>query len=314
MSSDQMSVAPVIEVEGLAKSYGATRAVDGLSFQVHAGEIFGVVGPNGAGKTTTLECVEGVRRPDRGSIRVLGLEPVRDRLRLRERIGIQLQGSTLQDNLRVREALDLYASFYPAPADVVELIDQLGLAESARTPFQQLSGGQQQRLSLGLALIGDPEVVFLDELSTGLDPQGRRAIWELVRTVRSRGRTIVLSSHLMEEAERLCDRVAIIHRGRRIALDTPAALVASLDLDQQISVDHQTDRPFPELGALSCVRRVDVRDGRVTIVGSGSEFVGEVTALLAQRGVALENLCVERPSLEDAFLTLTAGQGHDRGD
>src|SRR5471030_666222 len=217
---------PVIEISSIRKTYGKTVAVDEVSFAVNDGEIFGLIGPNGAGKTTTMECVEGIRTPDRGSIKVLGLDPFRDVYELQERIGVQLQQAQLQKRIKVREAVQLWASLYrkkPATGDM--LLEQLGLSEKRDAWFMTLSGGQKQRLFIALALINDPEVVFLDELTTGLEPQARRAIWELVRGIRDRGKTVFLTTHLMEEAERLCDRVAIIEHGRIIDIDRPRNLV-----------------------------------------------------------------------------------------
>ena len=213
----------VIEVDGLRKFYGATRAVDDVSFTVYQGEIFGLLGPNGAGKTTTMECAEGIRKPDGGSIRVFGFDPHREITSLHDRIGVQLQQAELQKRIKVWEAVDLCASLYKNPVDGGALLEQLGLADKLNTRFMNLSGGQKQRLFIALALINDPDMVFLDELTTGLDPQARRVIWNLVFDVRDRGKTVFLTTHLMEEAERLCDRVAIIDHGKIIAIDTPAA-------------------------------------------------------------------------------------------
>jgi len=214
----------VIEVSDLHKEYGPKVAVDNVSFTVQAGEIFGILGPNGAGKTTTVECVVGLRKPDRGRISVLGLDPQRDHGELRELVGVQLQDSQLPDKLRVHEALDLYASFYRHPADAGGLIERLGLGDRRDTAFAKLSGGQKQRLSVALALIGTPKVAVLDELTTGLDPTARREVWELISEIRDTGVTIVLVTHFMEEAERLCDRVAILRAGQVAAIGTPAAL------------------------------------------------------------------------------------------
>jgi ABC-2 type transport system ATP-binding protein len=225
----------VIEVDGLRRRYGAVAAVDGISFQVQEREIFGIVGPNGAGKTTTVECLEGLRRPDGGRLRVLGLDPARDGRRLRQRIGAQLQQAALPNRLKVWEALDLYASFYRRARPWPELLGQWGLAERRNAAFDGLSGGERQRLLVAMALVGEPEVVFLDELTSGLDPQARRATWELVRAIRDGGTTVVLVTHLMDEAQRLCDRVAVVDRGRLVALDTPRALVrraGAADLDE----------------------------------------------------------------------------------
>jgi ABC-2 type transport system ATP-binding protein len=216
----------VIEVRRLHKEYGDTVAVDDVSFTVSEGEIFGILGPNGAGKTTTVECVEGPREPDRGGLRVLGLDPPRDRAELTQLLGGQLQESQLPTKLRVAEALDLYSSFYRAPADWRSLLEALGLAAKSNTPFRKLSGGQKQRLSIALALVGSPRIAVLDELTTGLDPQARRDTWELIESIRDRGVTIVLVSHFMEEAERLCDRVALIDKGRVVVQDTPAVAEA----------------------------------------------------------------------------------------
>jgi len=217
----------VIEVRNLAKRYGDQVAVRDVSFTVDAGEIFGIVGPNGAGKTTTVASISGMRIPDSGAIRVLGLDPRRDRAELRRRLGIQLQESQLPDRLKVWEALDLYSSFYAQPADWRRLMAELGRTETRNTVFGKLSGGQKQRLSVALALVGNPGIAILDELTTGLDPQARRDTWELIRAVRDRGVTVVLVTHSLEEAERLCDRIAVIDAGRIVALDTPAALVAN---------------------------------------------------------------------------------------
>lgn len=220
----------IVHVEGLRKTYGETVAVEDVSFEVYAGEIFGMVGPNGAGKTTTIECLEGLRKPDGGTIHVLDVDPQRESHILRERTGIQLQQSNLPDRMKVWEALDLYASFYPKAADWEKLLAQLGLEEKRNAPFAKLSGGQKQRLFIALALLPDPQLVFLDELTTGLDPQARHAIWDLVRDVRAQGKTVFLTTHFMEEAERLCDRVAVLDHGRIVALDTPAALIHNLDM------------------------------------------------------------------------------------
>src|SRR6266480_7082475 len=217
---------PVIQVSGIRKTYGTTVAVSEVSFEVSEGEVFGLIGPNGAGKTTTMECVEGVRRPDRGDISILGLNPFRDVYQVQNRIGVQLQQAQLQKRIKVWEAVDLWASLYQKKAiDGEHLLEQLGLTDKRNAWFMNLSGGQKQRLFIALALINDPEVVSLDELTTGLDPQSRRAIWDLVRGIRERGKTVFLTTHLMEEAERLCDRVAIIEHGRLIEMGAPADLI-----------------------------------------------------------------------------------------
>src|ERR1700723_2351578 len=218
---------PVIQVSAVRKSYGKTVAVAEATFAVNEGEIFGLIGPNGAGKTTTMECIEGIRKPDHGSIAVLGLDPFRQVYKLQNRIGVQLQQAQLQKRIKVWEAVDLWASLYhKKTADGERLLEQLGLADKRNAWFMNLSGGQKQRLFIALALINDPEVVFLDELTTGLDPQARRAIWDLVRGIRDRGKTVFMTTHLMEEAERLCDRVAIIEHGKIVEIGRPERLVS----------------------------------------------------------------------------------------
>ena len=217
--------APVVSVSHLGKSYGSTVAVDDVSLEVYKGEIFGLIGPNGAGKTTTMECVEGLRKADKGTISVLGLDPRSDGSALQRRIGVQHQEAQLQKRIKVWEAVDLWSTLYSQVVDTEALLARLGLEGKRNAWFMTLSGGQKQRLFIALALIHDPEVVFLDEMTTGLDPQARRAIWELIMGIRERGKTVFLTTHLMEEAERLCDRVAIIEHGRLIEVGTPAELV-----------------------------------------------------------------------------------------
>ena len=299
---------PIVQVEGLRKTYGATVAVEDVSFEVREGEIFGMVGPNGAGKTTTIECLEGLRKPDAGVVRVLGVDPQRDGQTLRLRTGMQLQQSNLPDRMKVWEALDLYASFYPKAADWKELLAQLGLEEKRNTPFAKLSGGQKQRLFIALALLPDPQLVFLDELTTGLDPQARHAIWDLVRDVRSKGKTVLLTTHFMEEAERLCDRVAILDHGRVVALDTPAALIRNLGTEERVvfSVDGTLPAGFEK--ALSSAARVEVQGERVVVHGQNGRkvaLVSEVVSLLGTQGVTFRDLRTEQPNLEDVFLSLT---------
>src|SRR4051812_41972901 len=245
---------PVVQVSAVRKTYGRTVAVDDVSFDVHQGEIFGLIGPNGAGKTTTMECVEGLRVPDRGSISVLGLDPARQVYPLQERIGIQLQEAQLQKRIKVREAVGLWATLYRKPVDGDRLLEQLGLGEKRDAWFMTLSGGQKQRLFIALALINDPELVFLDELTTGLDPQARRTIWELVRGIRHRGKTVFLTTHLMEEAERLCDRVAIIDRGRIVDMDTPARLVDKHCPERAVVLTTDDPAAADRFAIMPCVR------------------------------------------------------------
>ncbi len=294
----------VIEVQHLHKNYGDMAAVDDVSFTVYEGEIFGILGPNGAGKTTTVECVEGLRKPDLGEISVLGIDPQRDRAELTQRLGVQLQDSQLPDKLQVAEALRLYSSFYRAPADWRALMEVLGLADKARTRFAKLSGGQKQRLSVALALVGSPRVAVLDELTTGLDPQARRDTWELIEGVRDRGVTIVLVTHFMEEAERLCDRVAMLDKGRIVALDTPAALAERVETGQRIWF--RPSVPFDDrlLTSLPDVTSVTHRGDVVVITGT-SNALNAVISALARNQIVAEQLRVEQASLEDAFLALT---------
>jgi ABC-2 type transport system ATP-binding protein len=294
----------VIEVRNLNKVYGDTVAVDDISFTVRDGEIFGILGPNGAGKTTTVECVEGLRTADRGEISVLGLDPWRDRAELTQQLGVQLQDSQLPDRLEVAEALDLYSSFYRAPADWRALLDVLGLADKARTRFKKLSGGQKQRLSIALALVGNPRVAVLDELTTGLDPQARRDTWELIEGVRDRGVTIVLVSHFMEEAERLCDRVAVIDSGRVVAIDTPAALAERVETEQRIQFRPSAPLDDALLQSLPEVTSV-LHRGEVVVVTGNSNAINAVMSVLARNQIVAQQLRVEQASLEDAFLALT---------
>jgi len=306
----------IVYVVGLRKTYGVTVAVDEVSFEVGDGEIFGMVGPNGAGKTTTIECLEGLRKPDSGTVRVLGLDPQRDEQTLRQRTGMQLQQSNLPERMRVWEALDLYASFYPKAADWKDLLAQLGLEEKRHTAFTKLSGGQKQRLFIALALLPDPQLVFLDELTTGLDPQARHAIWDLVRDVRARGKTVLLTTHFMEEAERLCDRVAILDHGRIVALDTPAALIHSRDAEERVvfSLDggllSMVEEPLSRL-ALDRGGRLEVQGGQMTVHGKNGRqvpLVSEVVSLLGREGIQFRDLRTEQPTLEDVFLRLTGRQ------
>ncbi len=301
----------IIQVEGLRKTYGATIAVDEVSFEVKEGEIFGMVGPNGAGKTTTIECLEGLRKPDRGVVRVLDVDPQLDSHFLREHTGIQLQQSNLPDRMRVWEALDTYASFYPKAADWKKLIPQLGLEEKRNTPFSKLSGGQKQRLFIALALLPDPQLVFLDELTTGLDPQARHAIWDLVREVRGRGKTVLLTTHFMEEAERLCDRVAILDHGRIVALDTPAALIRGLGVEERVVFNLEGVLPEGFEKAFAGTVRQEIQGEHVVIHGKNGRtipLVTEVVNLLAEKGVKFRDLRTEQPNLEDVFLSLTGSE------
>ena len=295
---------PVIDVHHLTKRYRDHVAVADVSFSVEEGEIFGILGPNGAGKPTTVECIGGLRPADGGEISVLGLHPRRDRDRLREVLGMQLQAGELPDKLRVAEAVHLFASFYAKPRDPDELIERWGLGAKRKTAYRELSGGQRQRLSIVLALVGNPRVAILDELTTGLDPQARRDTWSAVEQIRDAGVTVLLVTHFMEEAERLCDRVAVIDSGRVVALDTPAGLVAGLAAGQRLwfrpSVDF-ADAVLTDLPEVASVRR----RGDLIEVSGGGELLTAVTTALAQRGVIPEQLRLEQASLDDAFVALT---------
>ena len=296
----------VIQVSKVRKTYGATVAVDEVSFEVQDGEIFGLIGPNGAGKTTTMECIEGLRTPDRGTISVLGLDPFREVYKLQERIGVQLQQAQLQKRIKVWEAVDLWASLYRKnTVDGERLLEQLGLSDKRNAWFMNLSGGQKQRLFIALALINDPEVVFLDELTTGLDPQARRAIWELVRGIRERGKTVFLTTHLMEEAERLCDRVAIIEHGRIIDIDSPERLVGRHCPERTVVL--ATDDPLAEerFRSIPGVEVENDGDSRFTIRGRGDELVTEVIRCLSENGMRVTDFRTILPNLEDVFLKLT---------
>ncbi|MER5620805.1 ABC transporter ATP-binding protein [Streptosporangium sp. NPDC002544] len=291
----------VIEVSNLRKQYRDQLVVDDVSFTVEEGEIFGVLGPNGAGKTTTVECVAGLRVPDSGTVSVLGGLTGTE---LREQLGVQLQSSTLPGKLKVWEALDLYASFYRTPADWVELLERVGLADKHDTPYGKLSGGQQQRLSIALALVGNPRVAILDELTTGLDPQARRDTWELIERVRDDGVTILLVTHFMEEAERLCDRLALIDSGRLVALDSPSGLIAKVGGQQ--TVRFRPSQPFDDsvLKALPEVTEMRRSGGQITVTGTGDLLLAITTALSAAHVVPAD-LRVEQANLDDAFLGLT---------
>ncbi|MEV0898588.1 ABC transporter ATP-binding protein [Actinoplanes sp. NPDC049802] len=295
----------VIEVENLAKRYGETVAVRDVSFSVEPGEIFGILGPNGAGKTTTVECISGLRTPGSGRITVLG-RPAGDP-ELRARIGVQLQESELQDKITVREALELYSTFYPNPADWRDLAADLGLTAKLKTRFGKLSGGQKQRLSIALALLGNPEIAILDELTTGLDPQARRDTWDLISGIRDRGVTLLLVTHFMEEAERLCDRVVVIDKGAVVALDTPSGLIGRAGDEQRIRF--RPSQPFADelLTGLPEVREMRRQGQRIEIIGSGN-LLHAVISVLARDGIVAAELILEQATLDDAFVHLTGGE------
>ncbi len=293
----------IVSVQNLKVRYGDTIAVDDVSISIRRGEIFGILGPNGAGKTTTVECIAGLRRPDDGVITVLGLDVHAHARELRERVGVQLQTSELPDKIQVREALELFASFYADPMDPAELLSLLRLEEKATTRYVNLSGGQRQRLSIALALVGRPELAILDELTTGLDPQSRRETWRLIEGIRDEGLTVILVTHFMEEAEYLCDRVALLHHGRVRATDTPANLGAGLG--QRISFRATPELDLTALRALPEIRAVSEQGGRLVIEGTGDLVAAVIGELVTQR-VVPEQTRVEQSTLDDAFVALTA--------
>jgi ABC-2 type transport system ATP-binding protein len=300
-----------VEIEHLRKTYGALVAVDDVSLSIGDGEIFGILGPNGAGKTTTLECVTGLRAPDSGTIRLLGLDPGADQTEIHRVVGVQLQASAQPDKLRVGEILQMYRSFYRHPADVGELIEALGLGAKLKAYYRSLSGGQRQRLSVALALIGRPKIAVLDEMTTGLDPQARRETWRYIEAIRDHGSTILLVTHFMEEAERLCDRVALIDRGRIIALDTPAGLAERARGGR--NVRFLPSGPFDDalLTGLAEVTRV-VHDGKHVVVTGTGDLVNAVLLGLAAAGITAHDVELDASNLEDAFVQLIGTQLTDQ--
>jgi ABC-2 type transport system ATP-binding protein len=294
----------IIEVDHLHKRYRDAVAVEDVSFTVEQGEIFAILGPNGAGKTTTVEIIEGLRTPDGGTVRVLGLDPQRDKAALRQRVGVQLQQGQLPEQLKVWEALELYSSFYDRPADWRRLLEQLGLWDKRNARYGKLSGGQQQRLSIALALVGNPQLAVLDELTTGLDPNARREVWELIEQIRERGVTVVLVTHFMEEAERLADRVALLDGGRLVAIDTPAGLVSRIDAEQRIRFRPSAPLEDRLLTDLPQVRAVTRTGPWVFVTGAG-DLLQAVTSVLARNQIVAADLRIEQASLDDAFVALT---------
>jgi len=305
----------MISVRGLCKQYANRTGVADVSFDVERGEIFGILGPNGAGKTTTVECIGGLRRRDSGEIAVAGFDPALESDGLRRVLGIQLQESRFPDKLTVAEAIRLYASFYPNPVDGDELIERLGLAEQRRTYYSKLSGGQKQRLSVAVALVGRPQVAILDELTTGLDPQARRDVWSLLEEMRGFGVTLLLVPHFMEEAERLCDRVAVIDGGRVVALDTPRRLATNVASGQRMIFTPSTlttgatvansGLDFDELRAIPSVSSVIEVGEQTVAVAGGDDMVTDVVLALAARGIRARRMRLEQANLEDAFVSIT---------
>lgn len=298
-----------IRVTGLKKYYKQVKAVDGISFSVSQGEVFGMLGPNGAGKTTTVETIVGLVPRDGGDIRVGGLDPERNALAVKSRIGVQLQTAAMFPRLTVRETVSLYARFYPRALDVAEVVALVGLTEKANTQTLKLSGGQLQRLSVALALVSNGAVIFLDEPTTGLDPQARRSLWEVVRQMRQRGKTVFMTTHYMEEAEKLCDRVAVIDRGKVIALDSPAALIKKYFPEKAIEFQSAGAACDPNFKGLSGVKRVKQKEA--TVILYTAEVPATLAALIAyaeMAGFPLDDVSVRTATLEDVFLELT-GRG-----
>lgn len=298
----------IITVSHLSKRYGSIAAVDDVTFSINEGEIFGIIGPNGAGKTTMVECISGLRVPDSGSVSIYDLSPKNDRDKLRKFIGVQLQESSLPPRIKVLEAVNLFASFYSSPLDSQKLLETLGLTNKRNAIFKKLSGGQKQRLSIALALIGNPKIAILDELTTGLDPDARRETWELIERIRDRGVTVILVTHYMDEAERLCDRVALINHGKLIALDTPVALAAKEG--GGIHMQFAPSRPVDDkiLTVLPGVTAVHHRGTRVMVDGSG-DITTHVLYALLKADITVKDIQVKSGNLEDAFVKLTQTNG-----
>jgi ABC-2 type transport system ATP-binding protein len=298
-----VNAADVVTVEHLVKKYGDVHAVNDVSFSIREGEIFGIIGPNGAGKTTAVECISGLRVPSSGSVRVYGLSPQKDRNKLRELVGVQLQESALPPRLKVGEAVRLFAAFYANPLDTDELLESLGIKQLATSSFKSLSGGQKQRLSIALALVGNPRLAILDELTTGLDPEARRETWSLIERMRDQGVTVILVTHFMDEAETLCDRLALINHGTVRALDTPEAIAARAGGSRvrfvpSQPVDEQTLRAIPG------VTNIERKQRYITVTGTGDLAPAVITAL-ASLGIRVADVEARAGNLEDAFLKLT---------
>ena len=294
----------VVVVEDLVKHYGKIKAVDGVSFSVYENEIFGMVGPNGAGKTTTIECIEGLKKPDTGVIEVLGLNPATNRERIYERIGVQLQETSFQDRIKIYEICELFVSFYKRPLSYIELLKRFDLYEFKNHYVMKLSGGQKQKLSIILALISNPEIIFLDELTTGLDPKARRDMWQIVKEMRSEGRTIFLTTHYMEEAEELCDRVAIVDEGRIIALDTPEGLIEKSGIEHTVTFETE-NIDIEALKRVNGVHQITFVNGEVKILGLGDDLLKDVVDFLYANNIYFKNLKTKQPNLEDTFLKFT---------
>ena len=304
---DRSGQQPAVTITNLAKRYGSLQAVDDVSFSIQEGEIFGIIGPNGAGKTTTVECISGLRVPDSGSVSVYGLSPQHDRDKVRDFVGVQLQECALPPRLKVGEAMELFASFYPDPLDPQEVLESLAIKHIERATFKKLSGGQKQRVSIALALVGNPKIAILDELTTGLDPEARRDTWALIERMRERGVTVILVTHFMDEAETLCDRLVLINHGRLRALGTPEAIAAEAGMNRLRFVP---SKPVDDeaLYAVDGVQMVTRKDRSVTVMGTGDLAASLISALAAD-GVQVSGLEARRGNLDDAFIRLTRDTG-----
>lgn len=295
----------IVEVKNLCKSYRKIKAVDDISFKIYKGEIFGLVGPNGAGKTTAIECIEGLRKPDSGSLKVMDLNPTTNGRTLRNSIGIQLQESQLPARLKVWEAISLFSSFYKKNIESTPLLKELGLEEKKSSYFDKLSGGQKQRLFIALALLNDPDLIFLDELTTGLDPQARRATWNLITDIRKRGKTIFLTTHFMEEAEKLCDRVAIMDHGKIMALDTPQNLIRNISMETRLIFNITGSFELDTLKTIESISKYEKSGDNIIIYGHDKKMVKDTVNFLVNNNIDFHDLKTEQATLEDVFLTLT---------
>ncbi len=300
----------IIEVKNLYKYYKETKAVDGISFEVYEGEIFGMVGPNGAGKTTTIECIEGLRRPDKGIINVLGVNILKEKYPV-EKIGIQLQESLLYPRIKVKEAIQLFASFYAKPVVWKDLLKKLGLQDKENVYYEKLSGGLKKRLQLALTLIGNAELLFFDEITTGLDPQARHNMWELIKELRNQGKTIFITTHYMEEAQELCDRVCIIDHGRILVLDKPEILIQNLTAESKLILTITEPFELKIIEDLPCVSKIKRINEQVIIYGKRKEFLIEIIQTLSRHNLAIQNLQLKQPMLEDVYLDLTGREYRD---
>lgn len=294
----------MVDVKNLSIRYGDIKAVDDVSFFVDKGEIFGIIGPNGAGKTSTIECIEGLRTPESGSVSVMGLDPQKDRQKLYNVIGVQLQETSFQEKIKVWELCRLFSAMYEEPRDYNELLERFGLGDKKKAKVVKLSGGQRQKLSIILSLIGNPQILFLDELTTGLDPEARRTMWGLIKSLRDEGITIIMTTHFMDEAEYLCDRIAIMIKGKINALDTNANLKKMYGAQEKVSFNSDIN----DLGGLKEIEGVsDVQknNGQISVFGTGKNFLGDVVLYLQQHGIEYDGLTADKSSLEDVFLKAT---------